>query len=204
MSSSCRWIFKHVFSRSGRWKTNLFTTCFPIGWPVGDVYPGSSADFSTFFLTTFGIWEFVEKKSSHGLSLLCRKQAMLFSFRHFLGNLMRKEGEEKEREKDGSERKWWRCSKNKMRNNSPRARGVLNVQCNMVTSMRHSTSHTLRLTFAFHALAHPCFQERTQRGFEGVHQLGSGGRCEPPSWVRGGAPQDFNTFLEAKNTCFLE
>ena len=41
----------------------------------------------------------------------------------------------------------------------------------------------------------------------GVHQiqLGVWGRCEPPSVVRGGAPEDFeiNT-LEAKNTRFLE
>ena len=39
----------------------------------------------------------------------------------------------------------------------------------------------------------PFHQGRTQRGFEGVHQiqLGVWGRCEPPSGVRGGAPEDF-------------
>ena len=37
------------------------------------------------------------------------------------------------------------------------------------------------------------WQGCTQRGFEGVHQiqLGVWGRCEPPSGVRGGAPEDF-------------
>ena len=50
-------------------------------------------------------------------------------------------------------------------------------------------------------------QGRTQRGFEGVHQiqLGVWGRCEPPSGFRGGAPEDFeiNTFQRLRTPVSL-